>query len=131
MFDDSDASQWTLYEELPSMSMSSPSQTGQVTLPTSHVGVGSAGRWSSSEVEKATGTTVIVDSIVVTRRTLDWLVLCARVNVKKYAVNRQLIVNGRHMIAVAPYVRHCKESETTLLLKSSIARIPVASSSTG
>lgn len=124
-FDDSDASQCTLYEESPSMPMSTPSQTGQVTLPTSHVGVGSAGKYSSFEVEGATGTTVIVDSIVVIRRVLDWLVLCAGISVKKYAVSRQPRIDGRDMIAVALYVRHRKESETALLLKGSIARIPL------
>jgi hypothetical protein len=44
LFDDSPAPQWILYLDPPSMSMSSLSQAGHVTLVTSHVGLGDAGR---------------------------------------------------------------------------------------
>lgn len=79
VLDDSPASQWTLYVEPPSRSMSSPSHAGQVTLPTSHVGLGGAGKYSSAGVVNAIGTIVIVDCTVtvVMGREPDWLVSCA------------------------------------------------------
>lgn len=97
MFDDSAASQLILYVAPPSMSMSSLSQAGQVTLPTSHVGLGGAGRYSKAEAVCAIGATVIVDCTVVTRRSL---VICARLGTWRKAERRQLMVRDGNIVAV-------------------------------